>query len=89
MFARLPMHLDVATRIYLPKTLVLPIINMYDFIYGTASGRTLRSLGTACNGLMRSMLGIKRSEHTRVVDMYKLTSFDQLAERRNESLLKT
>ena len=88
MFARLPLFFDTNMRIYLAKTFVLPIINMYDFIYGAASSQTLRHLDIAYNDLMRSVLGFRRMQHVRVADMYDMASFDPLLERRNTSLLK-
>ena len=88
MLARIPFLFDTNTRIYLAKTLVLLIINMYDFIYGSSATRTLRYLDTAYNDLMRSILGFRRSQHVRIIDMYNMISFDPLAERRNKSLLK-
>jgi hypothetical protein len=88
LFARLPLFLDRNIRIYLTKTFVFPIINMYDFLYGTAASRTLRYLDIAYNDLMRSILGFRRTQHVRVTDMYNMTSFDPLVERRNKCLLQ-
>jgi hypothetical protein len=87
MFARLPYLFDLTTRIYLAKTFIFPIINLYDVIYGAAPAKTIHHLDIAYNDLMRSTLGLKRSQHVRLADMYALTSFEPLRVRRNNSLL--
>lgn len=88
MLFRLRYLFDVPMRIYLAKTFVFPIINLYDFIYGAANGKQLRHLNTAYNDLMRSVLGVRKSYHLRVLDMYELTGFEPLTVRRQKSLLK-
>ena len=87
-FARLRLLFDMPTRLYLSKTFVFPVINLYDVIYGVAPARTLRRLDIAYNDLMRSALGVRRSQHVRLADMYSFTSFEPLQLRRRNSLLK-
>jgi hypothetical protein len=79
---------DTSLRIYLAKVLVFPVINLYDFIYGTAPSKYLRLLDTSYNDLIRSILGLRRSQHYKITDMYAMTSFDSLDVRRWSSLLK-
>ena len=88
MLTRLAHLFDRYTRQYLVKTLILPVINLYDFIYASASSSCLHRLDVAYNDLMRVILGIRRSVHFRVDDLYKLTSFDRLSDRRQQSLHK-
>ena len=75
-------------RHYLAKTLILPIIDLYDFIYGTAMCMSLHHLNVAYNDLMRSVVGVRRTTHMRISELRELTGFDELAVRRNNSLLK-
>ena len=70
------------------KALVLPVINLYDFIYASASTSYLHRLDIAYNDLMRVILGIRRSVHFRVADLHKATSLDRLSDRRQKSLCK-
>jgi hypothetical protein len=79
---------DRSMRIYLSKVLIFPVISLYDFIYGATSTKYLVRLNTAYNQLMRTVLGIRRSEHVRIDDMYKMCGFEPLATRRRASLLK-
>jgi hypothetical protein len=88
MLRRLGYYFDTPTRIYVTKALVFPIINLYDFIYSVASSLHLRRLDTAYNDLMRVILGVRKSQHVRLTDMYRLTSFDELSIRRQQSHLK-
>jgi hypothetical protein len=75
-------------RLYLVKALVLPVINLYDFIYASASLSCLRRLDVAYNDLMRAILGIRRSVHMRIEDMHTVTGLDRLSDPRQKSLLK-
>jgi hypothetical protein len=79
---------DLSLRIYLTKTLIMPVIDLYDFIYCTGTKSDLRHLDVAYNDLMRTILGIRRSEHMHVTDLYKLTTLNALEERRNLSLAR-
>ena len=87
-FARLGYLFDSPSRILLAKAFIFPIINLYDFIYGSAASKLLRHLDVSYNDLMRSVLGLNRSQHFKLADMYALTSFQPLITRRSNSLLK-
>ena len=87
MLIRLSHLFDRYTRQYLVKGLILPVINLYDFIYVSGSSTCLRQLDVAYNDLMRAILGIRRSAHFRVDDLHKLTNLDKLSDRRQQSLL--
>jgi hypothetical protein len=87
-FNRSPYSLTATLRAYLCKTLIFPIIALYDIVYGMACTRSLRLLDTAYNDLMRSVLGLRRSQHFRISDMHKLTSFEPLNTRRTKALFK-
>ena len=86
--ARFAFLFDRAMRIHLCKSLLFPVIDLYDIIYDVARSDHLGRLNVAYNDLMRTVLGIRRSAHIRVSDMYKLCSFDPLPKRRQASLLK-
>ena len=88
MLARLAHLFDRHMREYLVKALVVPIINLYDFIYAAASSSSLHRLDVAYNDLMRIIVGVRRSTHLRIADLHKLTNLDKLSERRQKSLLK-
>jgi hypothetical protein len=79
---------DRTLRVYLCKTLIFPVVNLYDIIYGAANSKYLSQLNVAYNDLMRTVLGLRRREHVKISDMHKLTGFEPLAIRRNSSLLK-
>jgi hypothetical protein len=85
LFSRVPYLFDLSTRIYLAK-IRIRVINLYDITYGSASNSALRYLDVANNDLMRSVLRLCRSQHFRLADMYRLTSFDSLNARRFNSL---
>ena len=87
-FSRLAYLFNRSVRICICRSLVFPIISVYDFIYGVASMKYLSHLDTAYNDLMRAILGLRRSQHVRIAEMYNLTSFEPLAARRRTSLLK-
>jgi hypothetical protein len=88
MLARLSHVFDSYIREYVVKALVLPVINLYDFIYAAASSSCLRRLDVAYNDLMRVILGVKRSSHIRIADLHRLTKLDKLSDRRQHSLHK-
>jgi hypothetical protein len=88
MLIRLAYLFDRYTRQYLVKSLTLPIINLYDFIYASATSSCLHRLDVAYNDLMRVILGVRRSAHIRVDDLHKLTLLDKLCYRRQLSLQK-
>ena len=75
MLSRLTYLFDHYERLYLVKALILPIINLYDFIYSSAASSCLRRLDVAYNDLMRVILGIRRSVHMRIDDLHKLHYF--------------
>jgi hypothetical protein len=78
---------DRSLRVCLCKSLIFPIISQYDYIYASAPRKYLNHLNTAYNQLTRTVLGLKRSQHVTVKEMYALSSFVPLATRRHESLL--
>ena len=80
--------IDVPTRILIVKSMVLPVVNLYDFIYDTAPAKSLHFLNTAFNDLMRGILGVRRSCHIKISDLYKLTSLVPLQDVRRSALLK-
>jgi hypothetical protein len=80
--------LNEGIRLQVVKALVMPIIDLYDFIYAAASVTALHKLDVAYNDVMRGILGIRRSEHFRILELHKLTKLDKLADRRQYSLLK-
>ena len=88
MLTRLSHLLDRYTREYLVKVLILPVINLYDFIYAAASFSCLHRLDVAYNDLMRAVVGIRRSVHFRIADLHRLTNLDKLSDRRQQSLHK-
>jgi hypothetical protein len=88
MLWRLAHLFDFHTRQYLVKALILPIINLYDFIYASASVACLHRLDVAYNDLMRAVLGIRRSVHFHIIDLHRLTKLDKLSDRRRQSLYK-
>jgi hypothetical protein len=88
MLFRLSYLFDRYMRQCLVKALVLPVINLYDLIYASASSYRLRQLDVAYNNLMRVILGIRRSDHFRIADMHNLTTLDRLSDRRSQSLSK-
>ena len=88
MLARLAHIFDRHTRLHLVKALIFPVINLYDFIYASASASCLHRLDVAYNDLMRVILGVRRSVHFRIADLHKLTAFDKLSDRRQKSLYK-
>ena len=88
MLYRLGYIFDRNYRLDIVKALILPIINLYDFIYASASSSSLHRLNVAYNDLMRAILGIKRSVHFRVEELHNLTTLQKLADRRRQSLLK-
>jgi hypothetical protein len=88
MLRRLGYLFDRHTRQYLAKALVLPVINMYDFIYAAATSSALHRLDVRYNDLKRVILGIRRSVHFCIADLHKLTGLDKLSDRRRKSLLK-
>jgi hypothetical protein len=71
MLTRSSFLFDRQLRIYLCKTLIFPIINVYCIIYGSAPSTYLSTLNVAYNNLMRRVLGVRRSQHLKVVDMCK------------------
>jgi hypothetical protein len=79
---------DRRLRIYLCKALIFPVISMYDFVYSVAPSKYLTHLNTAYNQLMRTVLGFRQSERIRINDMYTLSGFEPLTDRRQASLLK-
>jgi hypothetical protein len=44
-------------------------------------------LQNSFNGLMRTVAGIRRSQHVRITDLYSMTTFDPLTKRRQTSPL--
>jgi hypothetical protein len=68
------------------RALLFPVIGLYDFIYDVARSDHLSRLNVAYNNLMRSVLGIRRSQHVRISDMYRLCALDPLVTRRQTSL---
>ena len=80
--------LDLQTRIYLTKTLMLPVINLYNFIYGAAQLKTLRVLDVAYNDLMRGILGVTRVQRISIQQLYEYTSLQPLDVYRDDWLLK-
>jgi hypothetical protein len=88
MLVKLSHVFDFHIRQYLVKALVFPIVNLYDFIYASASSSCLRRLDVSYNDLMRAILGIRRSIHFTIADLHKCTALDNLRERRQESLAK-
>ena len=88
MLIRLSHLFDRYTRLYLVKALLLPIINLYDFIYDSAKLTNLHALDVAYNNIIRVILGIRKSAHFRVADLHTLTNQDKLSDRRQKSLLK-
>ena len=78
---------DAKLRNHLAKTLILPVISLYDFIYSTANIRDLHYLDVAYNDLMRSVLGFRRSAHVPIKELHSLTSFSTLEDNRNHSLV--
>jgi hypothetical protein len=87
MIRKLRGALTVSIRIYLTKVLILPIINLYNFIYCTGYATDLHHLDVAYNDLMRTILGYRRSEHIPISRLHTLTSLKSLVEYRNYSLL--
>jgi hypothetical protein len=75
-------------RLYLVKALILPIINLHDFSYASASSSHLHRLDVVYNDLMRVVLGVRRSAHFHIADLHKLTNLDKLSDRRQLSLYK-
>jgi hypothetical protein len=67
-------------RLDIVKALILPVINLYDFIYASASPSNLRRLDVAYNDLMRAVLGMRRSIHCRIEELHKLTTLQKLAD---------
>ena len=88
LLSRLKGVFNLSLRIYLTKVLILPVIDLYDFIYCSGTSSDLHRLNVAYNDLMRSVLGIRRSEHMPISDLYKLTTLNALVDRRNCSLLR-
>jgi hypothetical protein len=74
-------------RVYLATTLAIPIIDLYDFIYGTAGITRLRHLDVAYNDLMRSVVGVRRSARMHIVDLCAQTGFNEVSVRRDRSQL--
>jgi hypothetical protein len=87
LFNKLPVLYDSSIRILLTKTFVLPVINQYNFIYGTAPARMLHTLNTAYNDLMRCVTHRTRSQRVRITDLYDKTSLMTLHIYRHQSLL--
>ena len=88
MLSRFSHLFDRSLRIYLCKAILFPIVNLYDFIYGVASVKCLRHLNSAYNQLMRTVVGIRRSEHVKIADLCRISTFEPLSTRRRVSLLK-
>jgi hypothetical protein len=87
MLTRLVYLFDRYNRQYLVKALILPIINLYDFIYSSASSTCLHRLDVIYNDLMRVIVDIRRSVHFRIADLHRLTTLDKLSDHRQQSLL--
>jgi hypothetical protein len=86
LFSRLPVLYDSSIRVHLTKTFVLPVINLYNFIYGVAPARTLHTLNTAYNDLMRCITHCTRSQRVKIMDLYDKTSLLPLHVYRHQSL---
>jgi hypothetical protein len=67
--ARFAFLFDRSMRIYLRKSLLFPVIGLYDFIYDVGRGDHLARLSVPYNNLMRTVLGVGRSVHVRVSDV--------------------
>jgi hypothetical protein len=65
---------DRYMRQYLVKALILPVINLYSFIYASANSACLRRLDVAYNDLMRAILGVRRSVHFTVASLHSATN---------------
>jgi hypothetical protein len=87
-FNRLRFAFSREIRLHLTKTLIMPVIDLYDFIYGVADNSNLHHLEVAFNDLMRSIVGVRRSARMRISDLLHLTGFDDLRVRRERSLRK-
>jgi hypothetical protein len=74
-------------RAYLAKVFILPVIDLYDFIYCTASSGNLQRLNVAYNDLMRTIIGASRSEHISIVDLCRRSTLDLLSARSDRALL--
>jgi hypothetical protein len=83
---RLKCALSISLKIFLAKTLILPIIDLHSFVYGTATSADLHRLDVAYNDLIRCILGKRRSERIHVSDLYRLTNMEALEQRRNVAL---
>jgi hypothetical protein len=87
-FTRFSGAFDRRMRLYLAAVLAVPIVGLYDFIYGATSATNLRHPDVAYNDLMRSIAGARRCIRTHTVDLYAQTGFDESSVRRDRSLVK-
>ena len=70
MLSRLSYLFDRSMRNYIARTLIFPIIIMYDFIYASASSAILHRLDVAYNDLMRIVELVYEGQH-----MYALKNY--------------
>jgi hypothetical protein len=86
MLNRLRCAFDPVLRAYLAKTLILPVIDLYDFIYCSTWSVNLHHLDVAYNNLMRTITGVRRSEHVAITDLCRRCGFELLQVRRDRAL---
>jgi Reverse transcriptase (RNA-dependent DNA polymerase) len=73
----------------LVKVLAMPVVDLFDVIYGMASTSALHTLDVAFNDLLRIVLRVSKTMHVSLDFLYSTASLDRLVERRIHSLKRT